>query len=115
MNLNKINISSVNKYFKEGDVIISDGGKAKIRIKEILEHGIRFQSMTTPSYKGLLRYDKLNVVFLIFSSDLTVQTHVERIDAEYGDIRSVCLPKHPASRVRRTNSQNNALDQYIPC
>lgn len=62
MRKNAINITTVTKYFKEGDVISSGGGKAKIRIKEILEHGIRFQSVTTSSYKGLLRYSKLNVV-----------------------------------------------------
>lgn len=59
---NKINYPSVQRLFKEGDRITSGGGKAKIKILAILEHGIRFQSITSPSYKGLLRYDKLNVV-----------------------------------------------------
>jgi hypothetical protein len=62
MSSNRINIASVTKYFKEGDVIVSGGGKGKIKIKDILEHGVRFQSVTSPSYRGLLRYDKLNVV-----------------------------------------------------
>jgi len=62
-----INISTIEKYFKEGDVITSGGRKSKIRIKEILEHGIRFQSVTSPNYKGLLRYDKLNIVLKNFN------------------------------------------------
>lgn len=62
MSTNKINYNSVSKLFKEGHIITSGGGKGKIKIKEIVEHGIRFQSLTG-SYKGLLRYSKLNVVF----------------------------------------------------
>ncbi len=62
MNTSKINYSTVSKLFKEGDVIISGGGKGKIKIREIVEHGVRFQSLTG-SYKGLLRYTKLNVVY----------------------------------------------------
>lgn len=62
MSSNNINLTSVLKYFKEGDIITSGGGKAKIKIKVVLEHGIRFQSVTSTTYKGLLRYDKLNVV-----------------------------------------------------
>lgn len=62
MKTSKINFESVKKYFKVGDVIESGGGKAKIRIKEIFDKGVRFQSVTSPSYKGILRYDKLNVV-----------------------------------------------------
>ena len=62
MSSNKINYNSVLTLFKEGDIIISGGGKAKIKIKEIFDRGIRFQSITSPSYKGILRYDKLNVV-----------------------------------------------------
>jgi hypothetical protein len=62
MKTSKINIESVQKYFRVGDVIESGGGKAKIRIKEIFDNGIRFQSVTSTSYKGILRYEKLNVV-----------------------------------------------------
>lgn len=62
MNTSKVNFNSVSKLFNEGDIITSGGGKAKIKIKEIVEHGIRFQSVTAPAYKGLLRYTKLNVV-----------------------------------------------------
>ncbi|MBV6422078.1 MAG: hypothetical protein DAHOPDDO_03367 [Ignavibacteriaceae bacterium] len=59
---NKINYDSVSKLFNEGDVITSGGGKGRIKIREIVEHGVRFQSLTG-SYKGLLRYTKLNVVY----------------------------------------------------
>jgi len=62
MNQNKINYNSVSKLFKEGDVIISSGGKGRIKIREIVEHGIRFKSLSG-SYNGLLRYSKLNVVY----------------------------------------------------
>lgn len=66
MNRIKIDFLTAQKYFKEGDIIISGGGKAKIRIKEIFDNGIRFQSVTSPSYKGILRYDKLNIVLQNF-------------------------------------------------
>jgi len=62
MSTNTINYKTVSELFKEGDVIISGGGKGRIKIKEIVEHGVRFQSLTG-SYKGLLRYTKLNVVY----------------------------------------------------
>jgi len=62
MKTNNINFESVKKYFRVGDVIESGGGKAKIRIKEIFDNGIRFQSVTSTSYKGILRFEKLNVV-----------------------------------------------------
>lgn len=63
---NKINYYSVSRLFNEGDVITSGGGKGRIKIREIVEHGVRFQSVTSPSYKGLLRYDKLNVLLKNF-------------------------------------------------
>ena len=66
MGKSKINFEGAQKYFKVGDVIESGGGKAKIRIKEIFDNGIRFQSVTSPSYKGILRYDKLNIVLQNF-------------------------------------------------
>lgn len=62
MSTNRINYNNVSKLFREGDIIISGGGKGRIKIREIVEHGIRFQSVTSPNYKGLLRYNKLNVV-----------------------------------------------------
>ncbi len=66
MSTNNINFNSVTKLFKESDIIVSGGGKGRIKIKEIVEHGIRFQSLTG-SYKGLLRYSKLNVVLENFN------------------------------------------------
>ena len=68
MKTNRINYSSVGRLFKEGDVVTSGGGKGRIKIKEIVEHGIRFQSVTAPNYKGLLRYNKLNVVLKNFKN-----------------------------------------------
>jgi hypothetical protein len=67
MSKNKIDLLSVRKYFKEGDIVLSGGNRAKIKITDIFDEGIRFQSVTTKTYKGILYYDKLKVVIENFN------------------------------------------------
>lgn len=67
MKKNQIDLLTTRKYFKEGEIILSGGNRAKIKITDIFDEGVRFESVTSNKYRGILRYEKLNVVLRNFN------------------------------------------------